>query len=134
MTKITSIEGIGEVFAQKLSSAGITTIEILLEKAASARDRKALAEKTGISEALILKWVNRADLFRIHGIGEQYSDLLEYAGVDSVPELAQRKPENLLSAVTKTNLEKKLVNKLPTLDQVTNWIEQAKQLPKLVTH
>lgn len=134
MAKIIDIEGIGPVFAEKLGAVGIKTTEALLEKAGSARGRKALAEQTGFSEDRLLEWANRADLMRVKGIGSEYSDLLEAAGVDSVPELANRNPENLTEKLTAVNLEKKLVRKLPALSLVKNWIEQAKVMPKAVTH
>ena len=95
MAKLTEIEGIGEFYAQKLQEAGIRTTQALLEKGASPQGRKEIAEKTDISEKLIMEWVNHVDLFRIKGVSEEYSDLLEEAGVDTVPELAQRNPENL---------------------------------------
>lgn len=134
MAKIIDIEGIGPAYAEKLTKFGIRTTEALLDQGASAKGRKEIAEKTGLKESSILEWVNRSDLFRIKGIGSEYSDLLEAAGVDSVPELAMRKPENLLEKLTEVNTAKKLVRKLPTLKQVISWIEQAKALPKLVTH
>lgn len=134
MAKILDIEGIGPVFAEKLGAAGVKTTEALLEKGGSAKGRKELAARTGISEDKLLEWVNRADLFRIKGIGSEYSDLLEAAGVDSVPELANRKPENLVEKLTAVNAEKKLVRKLPALSLVTSWVDQAKKLPKVVTH
>jgi predicted flap endonuclease-1-like 5' DNA nuclease len=95
MAKLTKVEGIGEIYAEKLQEAGIRTTQALLEKGASPQGRREIAEKTDISGTLILRWVNRVDLFRIKGVGEEYSDLLEAAGVDTVPELAQRNPENL---------------------------------------
>jgi len=134
MAKLETIEGIGEVYAAKLREAGITTVEALLEAAATPQGRKALEEKTGISGKLILEWANRADLFRIKGISEEYSDLLEAAGVDTVPELAQRNPDNLYQALVKVNEEKKLVRRLPSRDDVANWIEQAKKLPRILAH
>jgi predicted flap endonuclease-1-like 5' DNA nuclease len=134
MTKLSTIEGIGEAFEKKLNKAGIRSVQALLAKGATPKGRKALAEETGIGDALILKWVNRADLFRIKGIGEEYSDLLEAAGVDTVPELAKRKAENLVKKIVEVNTAKKLVRKLPTLDQVVNWIEQAKKLPRQIKY
>src|SRR5512137_1082517 len=95
MAKLVAVEGIGETYAQKLLAAGIATVQALLEQGASPQGRKGICEKTGIAENLILEWVNRVDLFRIKGVGEEYSDLLEVAGVDTVPELAQRNAENL---------------------------------------
>jgi predicted flap endonuclease-1-like 5' DNA nuclease len=134
MAKLTEIEGVGQVYAQKLQEAGIKTTQALLEKGASPEGRKEIAGKAGISETLILKWVNHVDLFRIKGVGEEYSDLLEASGVDTVPELAQRNPENLYQKLVAVNQEKKLVRQLPTQDQVSDWIEQAKQLPRVITY
>lgn len=134
MTKIEDIEGIGAAYAKKLIAAGIKTTDNLLEAAATPAGRKNLAEKTGISEKMILEWVNLADLFRIKGIGEEYSDLLEEAGVDSVVELAKRDPENLHAKMVEVNAKEKLVRRLPTLNEVKDWIEQAKKLPKKVEH
>lgn len=134
MANLTEIEGIGEIYAQKLGEAGIQTTEALLEQGASPGGRKKIAEKTGISGKLIMKWVNRADLFRIQGIGEEYADLLELAGVDTVPELAQRNPENLYQKLATVNQEKKLVRRLPAQNDVSNWIEQAKELPRVITY
>lgn len=134
MTKLIDVEGIGEVYAQKLKEAGIATAEALLEMGATPGGRKEIAEKAGISDSLILEWVNHVDLFRIKGVGEEYADLLEEAGVDTVPELAQRNPENLLAKMTTVNEEKKLVRRLPVLSQVTDWVEQAKQLTRVITY
>ena len=134
MKKLSMIEGIGEAFAAKLEGEGIRSIEDLLEICGGKKGRQTLAEKTGISEKLVLKWVNRADLFRIKGISTQYSDLLELAGVDSVPELAQRKAENLQAKMVEVNEAKKLVKKVPALSEVEGWIAQAKELPKAVSH
>lgn len=134
MTKLIDVEGIGEVYAQKLKEAGIATAEALLEMGATPGGRKEIAEKAGISDSLILEWVNHVDLFRIKGVGEEYADLLEEAGVDTVPELAQRNPENLLAKMTAVNEEKKLVRRLPVLSQVTDWVEQAKQLTRVITY
>ncbi len=134
MATITEIEGIGEAFAKKLRAAGIFTTETLLEKGATPKGRKELAEATGFSEQVLLEWVNRADLFRVSGIGAQYSDLLEAAGVDTVRELAQRKPEALAEALSKVNAEKNKVNKLPGLSVVQKWVEAAKKLPRVIQY
>jgi predicted flap endonuclease-1-like 5' DNA nuclease len=134
MTKLVAVEGIGEVYAQKLQAAGIVTVEALLKQGASPKGRQGICEKTGIAENLILEWVNRVDLFRIKGVGEEYSDLLEAAGVDTVPELAQRNPENLYQKLVAANREKKRVRKLPAQAQVGDWVEQAKHLPRVVTY
>jgi len=134
MTNIATIEGIGPVYAEKLTAAGVKTVETLLDKAKDPKGRKALADASGIDEKKILNWANKADLMRIKGVGEEYSDLLEAAGVDTVKELKHRKPENLLAKMTEVNAEKKLVRALPTLKGVTDWIEQAKVLPAVMTY
>jgi predicted flap endonuclease-1-like 5' DNA nuclease len=134
MAKLTKVEGIGEAYAQKLREAGIRTTQALLKKGASPKGRKEIAEKTDIGEKLILEWVNHADLFRIKGVGEEYSDLLEAAGVDTVPELAQRNPENLHQKLVAVNQEEELVRQLPTQAQVSDWIAQAKRLPRVITY
>jgi predicted flap endonuclease-1-like 5' DNA nuclease len=134
MAKISDIEGIGPKYAELLAKEGIKTVEGLLKVAAKSKDRKKLSEVLQVSDKLILEWVNLADLFRIKGIGEEYSDLLEEAGVDTVPELAQRKPENLLQKLVEINEEKKLVRRLPVLSQVEDWVNQAKDLPRIVEY
>ncbi len=134
MTALTAIEGIGDVYMGKLKEAGIDSTESLLEKCATPAGRTALADTTGISGKLILKWANRADLARVKGIGTQYADLLEVAGVDTVPELARRNPENLLKAMTEANDQRKTVNRLPTISQVEDWVSQAKELPRVMTY
>jgi predicted flap endonuclease-1-like 5' DNA nuclease len=134
MTKLIEIEGIGETYAAKLQAAGVASLERLLEQGATRQGRSSMVDATGISDKLILRWVNMADLFRINGIGEQYSDLLEAAGVDTVPELAQRKPENLLAKMTEVNEQKKLVRALPSLAAVEKWVAEAKALPRVVTY
>lgn len=134
MTKLATIEGIGEIYEGKLKAAGVTTLEGLRQAGATPKGRKDLAAAAGIADTLILKWVNRADLFRIKGIGEEYSDLLEAAGVDTVPELAQRKPENLHNAMLAKNSEKNLVRQMPTLKQVADWVEQATSLPREISY
>ena len=132
--KITEIEGIGNVYAEKLQEIGITTVEELLEKGYTAKGREEIAEKTGISKKLILEWVNKADLMRIKGVGEEYADLLEAAGVDTVTELARRNPKNLYEKLIEVNEQKKLVRQLPGLNQIEKWIEEAKTLPKKITY
>jgi predicted flap endonuclease-1-like 5' DNA nuclease len=134
MAKIVDVEGIGSKFTEKLVKAGVATTDALLKVGATPKGRKNLAEKTGIGDALILKWVNHVDLYRIKGVGSEYSELLEAAGVDTVPELAQRKADNLTKKIVAVNLEKKLVRKLPVESQVADWIEQAKKLPRVITY
>ena len=134
MASLIKIEGIGEKYATKLKMIGISTTGSLLDRGRSPRGRKEIAEKSKISKTLILEWVNLADLFRIKGVGEEYSDLLEEAGVDTVVELAQRNPTNLYASVVEVNKKKKLVRKLPTEDQIKVWVKQAKKLPRIVEY
>lgn len=134
MTSIIDIEGIGPAYREKLAEVGIRTTEKLLEAAGPKAGRKALAEQTGFSEAHILEWVNRADLMRIKGVGEEFSDLLEAAGVDSVVELATRNAANLVVKFVEVNDQKNLVNRVPSEAEVQRWIDEAKTLEKRVTH
>ena len=134
MTRILDIEGIGKKYAKKLHDLGVRSTSRLLEIGCTKQGREDLAEHTGISEKLILEWVNLADLMRIKGIAEEYSDLLEEAGVDTIKELGKRVPKNLYKVIIETNNEQKLVRRLPSSDQVESWIEQAKKLPSKITH
>ena len=132
MKKLTEIEGIGPAFSAKLKGIGIDNIEELLEKGSTPRGRQDLEEASGISGKHLLRWINMADLFRIKGIGEEYSDLLEAAGVDTVPELAQRNAENLHAKLVEVNAAKKLVRAIPGQGQVESWVDQAKALPRVI--
>jgi predicted flap endonuclease-1-like 5' DNA nuclease len=132
--KVIDVEGIGPVYAAKLQGVGVRTTTSLLTAACGPEERKLLAAAAGVSEALVLEWANRADLMRIKGVGGQYSDLLESAGVDTVVELANRVPENLLGKMIEVNTTKKLVRKAPALSQVQSWVAQAKKLPRVLTY
>ena len=132
--KIDEVEGIGPAFREKLTAAGITNTDQLLKEAGAKAGRKALAEKTGISEGQILKWINRADLMRISGVGKQFAELMECTGVDTVKELAQRNAANLAEAMTKINGEKKLTKGSVSESQVQGWIDQSKIMDSGVTH
>ena len=132
MASVVEIEGVGDAHAAKLSGAGVPTTEALLSEGATPAGRKALADKTGISEALILKWVNHVDLARINGIAGQYAELLEAAGVDTVPELAQRNAANLAAKVAEINAARNLVNRVPSESEITRWIAEAATLPRHV--
>jgi predicted flap endonuclease-1-like 5' DNA nuclease len=134
MPKIEDIEGIGPVYAKKLMEAGVHTTDDLLKVGATAKGREELGKKTGIEHKLILEWVNLADLYRIKGVGQEYSDLLEEAGVDTVVELAKRVPENLHAKMLEVNEEKNLVNRPPPLSAVKDWVEQAKKLKRVVEY
>ena len=132
--KIEDLEGVGPVYAAKLREAGVQTTDDLLAQAGPAAGRKALATSTGISPDPLLRWTNHADLYRVSGIGSEYADLLEASGVDSCAELAQRNPANLATTMAEANAARSLVRRLPTEEVVKGWIEQAKTLPKAVTH
>ena len=132
--KIIDIEGVGDVYAEKLTAVGIVKVEDLLQKCAAPKGRAELAEQTGISDKLILRWTNHADLFRIKGVGPQFAELLEAAGVDTVKELRHRVPENLFQKLTETNEEKHLVRRVPALIEITKMVEQAKALEPVVTY
>ena len=134
MASLKDIEGIGAVYAEKLGGAGLASTDALLGAGGTVKGRADLAASTGVSDKLILRWVNMADLFRIKGVAEQYSDLLEAAGVDTVVELAQRKAENLQAKMVEVNEQRKLVRRVPTLAEVTDWVEQAKTLPRMVSY
>lgn len=132
--KIIDIEGIGVQYADKLTKAGVSSVRALLERGATPKGRQELAETAGVAPEKILEWVNHADLYRIKGVGSEYSDLLEEAGVDTVVELARRNAANLVTRMTEVNQQKKLVRRLPVLSQVENWIAQAKELPRIVSY
>ncbi len=134
MAKLEAIEGIGDVYAEKLRAAGVRGTNDLLKKGSTKQGRQALAELAGVSEKLILEWVNHADLFRIKGVGPEYADLLEEAGVDTVVELAQRNPDNLYAKLAEVNEAKKLVRRLPTQSMVKAWVAQAKELPRVIQY
>jgi predicted flap endonuclease-1-like 5' DNA nuclease len=134
MTKLVDIEGVGPAYASKLEAAGVKDADALLKMGAAPKGRKELAQKSGVDETLILKWINRVDLARVKGIGSEYADLLEASGVDTVVELGNRKPENLVNKMAEVNEAKKLVRKLPTLTQVEDWVKQAKDLPRAISY
>ncbi len=132
--KIIDVEGIGPAYAAKLTQNGIRTTAALLKKGATPEGRKHIAEATGISDSLILEWVNLADLYRVKGVGSEYSDLLEEAGVDTVVELSKRVGDHLRAKMLEINKAKNLVNKMPGIKQVNDWIEQAKRMPRVVMY
>jgi predicted flap endonuclease-1-like 5' DNA nuclease len=134
MAHISKIEGIGPTFADKLGTVGVKSTDDLLAKAADKKGRESVAASTGISEVMLLKWVNQADLQRVKGVGEEYGELLERSGVDSVPELAQRNAVNLAAKMAEVNLSLKLTGSVPGEAAVAGWIAHAKTLDKRVSH
>ena len=134
MSHINTIEGIGPSHAKKFAEVGVTTVEHLLKAGATPKGRKELCTKTGFHEHHLLKWVNQADLFRIKGVGRQYAELLQASGVDSVKELAQRKPDHLHETLKTSNETKRQVHIVPNLTSITNWVGEAKKLPRVVSY
>lgn len=132
--KIAEIEGIGPSYAAKLQTSKIGTTSDLLKACADPKGRKALAQATGIEEGRLLKWANMADLMRIKGVGKQYAELLEAAGVDTVKELKQRVAANLAAKMAEVNASKKLTRAVPAEKMVAGWIEQARSLPPALSY
>lgn len=134
MASIDTIVGIGHREATKLRKSRVRTTEALLKVAATRSGRRHLCGTVGVPEPRILEWVNRADLMRVKGVGEEYSDLLECAGVDTVKELRRRNAANLLSTMIEVNAKKRLVLRLPTQAMVQRWVDGAKSLEPIVKH
>lgn len=134
MAKLVDIEGIGPVNAEKLINAGVRSTGALLKMGGTEKGRVEIAKASGINKKKILEWVNHVDLYRIKGVGSEFADLLEAAGVDSVLELAQRDAKNLTATLAKVSKKGNLTNRVPTVKQVQNWIAQAKKLPRAVSH
>ncbi len=132
--KIVDIEGIGDVSAEKLITIGIKTVEDLLDRAGTPKGRDEIAEATGISSVRLMTWVNHADLIRVLGIGPQMAELLEAAGVDTVPELARRSAENLHTKMAEVNEQKHLTKRMASVSQIANWIEQCKSMDRKITY
>lgn len=134
MSKVEEIEGVGPAYAEKLAATGIKSVADLLEKCATRKGRAAVAEATGISDKSILKWSNHADLMRIDGVGPEFAELLEAAGVDTVKELRNRNAENLAKAMADKNEEKKLTRVTPSAERVAKWVAEAKTLDPVMTY
>jgi predicted flap endonuclease-1-like 5' DNA nuclease len=132
--KIIDVEGIGAATAERLAKAGISRTNHLLAKCATPKGRKAIAETTGLQEQQILKFTNLADLMRVKGVGEEFSELLEAAGVDTVKELKGRVPANLHAKLAEANATRKMVRRAPTLKEVEKWVAFAKTLDAVVTY
>ncbi len=132
--KVNFVEGIGPAYGEKLNAAGIVVVLDLLKRGATRKGRAELVEATGIASGLIMKWVNHADLFRVKGVSKQFAELLEAAGVDTVPELAQRNPVNLFTRLGEVNAEKKLTGRSPHQGEVESWVSQAKTLPRIIEY
>lgn len=132
--KVEKIEGVGPKYAAMLAKAGIKNTKQLLDRAATRKGRKEVSQATGVDEALVLKWANMCDLMRIKGVGEEFSELLEVAGVDTVKELAKRRADNLRQAMVDANGKRKLVRQLPSLGQLESWVKQAKELPPVMSY
>ncbi|MBN8690563.1 MAG: DUF4332 domain-containing protein [Armatimonadetes bacterium] len=134
MANIEDIEGVGPAYAEKLAAAGVKSVEKLLEVGGTKKGRQSLAESSGVDESKILKWVNHADLMRLNGVGPQFAELLEAAGVDTVKELRGRRADNLAAKMAEVNEAKNLANRTPNEDMISGWIEEAKTLSEAVSH
>jgi predicted flap endonuclease-1-like 5' DNA nuclease len=134
MAKLEQVEGIGVKYAKDLRKAGVRSTASLLKRGSTPSGRKEISATSGIGKKLILEWVNHVDLFRIKGVGEEYADLLEEAGVDTVVELAQRRADNLYQKMLEVNARKKLVRRVPSRGMVAGWITQAKKLPRKISY
>lgn len=132
MAKLTIIEGVGPALSAKLAKGGVRSTEALLAAGATKAGRKSLAERAGIDPKRVLKFVNHADLMRVKGVGGEYAELLEASGVDSVPELSNRNPENLAARMARENAAKKLVRAVPSAKMVARWVAQAKGMGRAV--
>ncbi|MDH3673125.1 MAG: DUF4332 domain-containing protein [Gammaproteobacteria bacterium] len=132
--KIQQIEGIGPAYGEKLRAAKIADTKTLLQVGSTKNGRKGIAQQTGINETQILKWVNMADLCRIKGVGQEFSELLECAGVDTVKELRNRNTANLTKAMVEANQQKKLTRRTPSHSEVDRWVAQAKELSPMVQY
>ena len=134
MAHLDTVEGIGPVYQEKLLNVGITTTDILLDRGRTAKGRQEVAAAADVDASRILEWLNRLDMDRIKGIGSEYADLLEAAGVDTVPEMAQRNADNLYAKLKEINEAKDLVRRLPSAEQVADWVEQAQALPRILEY
>lgn len=132
--KVEEVEGIGPAIGEKLRGAGVSNTDTLLTQTKTKKQRSELAEKAGLTEKQILKFANMVDLFRIKGVGSEFSELLEASGVDTVPELAQRVAENLTKKMEEVNEANKLCRRTPSLKEVTDWVAQAKALPRALEY
>lgn len=131
---LTSIKGLGNTYLQRLRDAGIRSLNALLLHARTRKGRQEIATEVGVSDKQVLEWAGRADIQRVLGVGPEYADLLRAAGVETVPELARRNPENLHARILEVNEAKKLVRKAPTVTQVEKWVANAGQLPRVVEY
>ena len=131
---VTQLKGMNDGLAAQLKAQGIADSDQLLKASAKPADRKALANKVGAKERDILELANRADLSRVKGVAGVFSDLLEKAGVDTVKELATRRPDNLHAKIKEVNEAEQHSKRIPTEAEVTDWVAQAKDLPKILSY
>lgn len=132
--KIEDIEGIGEARGEKLRAVGIKDTDSLLLACTTPSQREKLAAEADVSSTRLLKWANMADLYRISGVGSEFAELLEASGVDTVPDLARRNAANLAVKMKEVNDQKKLTRRVPTETELARFIEEAKQLPRVLTY
>ena len=134
MAKLVDIEGVGRVNAAKLQKAGVRSTGSLLKKGGTRKGREEIVKIARIDKDLILQWVNHVDLYRIKGVGSEFADLLEAAGVDTVVELSKRDAKKLVDVLAKVSAKGNLTNRVPTVKMVKGWIAQAKKLPRAVSY
>lgn len=132
--KIEDVEGIGPTIGGKLRAAGIKDTDTLLAQCGSPKQRKDVAAAAGLTDAQVLKFANMVDLYRISGVGSEYAELLEVAGVNTVPQLARRNAANLALAMAEVNGQKQLTRRPPSAAEVDKWVTQAKDLPRVLTY
>lgn len=132
--KVEDIEGIGEVRGEKLRAVGIKDTDSLLLACSTRKQREDVAAKADVSPTRLLKWANMADLYRINGVGSEFAELLEASGVDTVPDLARRNSAKLAETMQQVNIEKKLTRRVPTEAEIAKWIDEAKQLPRVLEY
>lgn len=132
--KIEDVEGIGPTIGGKLRASGIKDTDSFLTGAKTPKQRKALAEKSGLTEKQVLKFANMVDLYRVNGVGSEFAELLEASGVDTVPELARRNAGELAKKMADVGKAKKMTRRVPSEADVSKWIAQAKALPRALEY
>ena len=128
------LRGVTDSVLNSLKAQGLGDSDSLLEATKTPQNRKSLASASGVDPKTILELANRADLARIKGIGRVYSDLMEEAGVDTVKELANRLPVNLHAKLIEINTTRQFTQRPPSVEQVSDFVEQAKSLPAMLEY
>lgn len=132
--KVELISGMTEDVALALNMQGVKYSHHLLERVRTPSQRRLLAHELGVDEKVVLRWANHADLIRIHGIGPQYAEFFEAAGVDTVRELAHRVPENLVAKLEEVNAANPMTKRIPALKEVKRYVKEAQQLEPMLEY